>query len=282
MRITPAFSLLLPLTLLASAGCGIQPGMFADNRQDVIISPIAFTGGLELNLASAGFQAQATVADVALLSFEISSPVLSGPRVQTFDKKNLPADGRVKFQELPPGNYTISSVAKDAAGKTIGAKSASATVEAGKTAVVKLSIKLAQTEITNPNGNLYIDFEMIDGDVIVKPIEEPSPAPSPTPTPSASPSPNPNAGSLGLYNLADQKLSSGLFESKGTVYNSADVSLTGEIKAEFKAYKGIFVRELKVVETKTFPLVIGAKATYNFTLTSTEKADAVSVSVSVK
>jgi hypothetical protein len=283
MRITPALSLLLPLTLLAAAGCGVQnlPGSaLADNRQDVVISPIALTGGIELNLASSGFQTQATAADVALLEFEITSPVLSGPRVQTFGKTTLPADKRVKFTELPPGAYSVKSVAKDASGTTIGSKTATVNVEAGKTAVVQLSIKLVATEITNPNGNLYIDFDLIDGDVVVKPIAEPSIAPSPTP--SASPSANPLAGSLGLYNLTEKKLDTGRFESKGTVYNSATASLTGEIKAEFKEERGIFTKRLEVVETKVFPLVIGAKATYDFTLTSTVKADAVTVTVSVK
>ena len=281
MRITPALSLLLPLTLLAAAGCGITPGsMLADNRQDVIISPVAMTGGIELNLGSSGFQTQATVADVALLEFEISSPVLSGPRVQTFGKTTLPADKRVKFTELPPGNYSVKSVAKDAAGNTIGSKTATVTVEAGKTAVVQLSIKLVATEITNPNGNLYIDFELVDGDVVVKPIAEPSATPTPTPTASATP--NPLAGSLGLYNLTEKKLDTKKYEVKGTVYNSANSSLTGEIKAEFKEEKGLFVKRWEVVETKVFPLVIGAKATYDFNLTSTVNADDVTVSVSVK
>jgi hypothetical protein len=280
MRFIPVLSFLLPLTLLAAAGCGVPSLTAADNRQDAIISPVALTGGLELNLASSGFQTQATVADVALLEFEISSSVLSGPRVQTFGKNNVPSDKRVKFTELPPGSYSVKSMAKDAAGETIGSKTATVTVEAGKTAVVQLSLKLVATEITNPNGNLYIDFEMIDGDVVVKPIEEPSPAPTPTPTASATP--NPHAGSLGLYNLSESKLSNGRYEAKGTVYNSATASLTGEIKAEFKEYKGLFNRRLEVVETKVLPLAIGAKATHDFTMTSTEKADAVSVTISVK
>lgn len=283
MRLTPALSLLLPLTLLAAAGCGVQniPGnALADNRQDVIISPVAVTGGIELNLASSGFQTQATAADVALLEFEITSPVLSGPRVQTFGKTNLPSDKRVKFTELPPGSYSVKSVAKDATGNTIGSKTASVTVEAGKTAVVQLSIKLVATEITNPNGNLYIDFELVDGDVVVKPIAEPSVAPSPTPTASASP--NPNAGSLGLYNVTESKLSNDRYEVKGTLYNSATTPLNGEIKAEFKEEKGLFVKRWEVVETKVFPLVIGSKATYDFTLTSSVDADDVTVSVSVK
>ncbi len=283
MRITPALSLLLPLTLIAAAGCGVQnlPGnALADNRQDAIISPVALTGGLELNLASAAFQTQATSADVALLEFEVSSSVLSGPRVLTFDKNSLPADRRVKFKDLPPGDYSVKSLAKDAAGKTIGSKTATVSVAAGKTAVVQLSLKLVATEITNPNGHLYIDFEIVDGDIIVSPISEPSPFPSPSPTASASP--DPLAGSLGLYNVTDKKLDNGFYQAKGTVYNSASSSLTGEIKAEFKEYKGIFVRRLEVVETKTLPLVIGSKKTCDFTLTSTEKADAVSVTVSVK
>jgi|GEM_PF-6220673 len=281
MRITPALSLLLPLTLLAAAGCGITPGaMVADKRQDVIISPVAMTGGIEFNLASSGFSTQATVADVALLEFEITSPVLSGPRVQTFGKNNVPADKRVKFTDLPPGDYSVKSVAKDASGNTIGSKTASVTVEAGKTAVVHLSIKLVDTEITNPNGNLYIDFELLDGNVVVKPIAEPSA--SPTPTPTASATPNPNAGSLGLYNLTEKKLDNKKYEVKGTLYNSANASLTGEIKAEFKEEKGLFVKRWEVVETKVFPLVIGAKATYDFTLTSSVNADDVSVTVSVK
>jgi len=281
MRITQALSVLLPLTILAAAGCGITPGTtIADNRQDVIISPVAMTGGIEFNLAASGFATQATVADVALLEFEITSPVLSGPRVQTFGKTTLPADKRVKFTELPPGDYSVKSVAKDAFGNSIGSKTASVTVEAGKTSVVHLSIKLVDTEITNPNGNLYIDFELLDGNVVVKPIAEPSA--SPTPTPTASATPNPNAGSLGLYNLTETKLSTKKYEVKGTVYNSANSSLTGEIKAEFKEEKGLFVKRWEVVETKVFPLVIGAKATYDFTLTSSVNADDVDVTVSVK
>ncbi len=287
MRITPALSLLLPLTLLAAAGCGIQPlaGNTLADRQDVVISPMALTGGIELDLAASGFQTQAVAADVALLTFEISSSVLSGPRTQTFDKTTMPADRRVKFKDLPPGAYTVSSVAKDAAGKDIGTNTASVTVVAGKTAVVKLSIKLADTETTNPNGNLYIDFELVDGNTVVKPIEEPSAAPStaPTTSPSASPSANPNANALALYNLNPSKASNGHYQVKGTVYNSAATALTGEVKAEFKEKKGILTwSRMEVVETKTFPFVVSAKGTQDFSLVSSVDADEVSVTVSVK
>lgn len=281
MRITPALSLLLPLTILAAAGCGMTPGtLIADNRQDVIISPVALTGGIELNLRNSGFAPQATVADVAILEFEVSSSVLSGPRVQTFDKNTVPSDKRVKFTELPPGDYTVKSVAKDASGDTIGAKTATVTVEAGKTAVVQLSMKLAPTQVTNPNGNLYIDFEMEDGEVIYLPIAEPSPLPTPTPTASATP--NPHAASLGLYNLSSQKLSTKKYQVKGTVYNSATVALNGEIKAEFKAAKGLFGKKVEVVETTIVPVALNGKSTYDFTITSTKDADDVTLSISVK
>ncbi len=83
MRTTKALSLLLPLTLFVAAGCGTQSltgTTLTDNRQDVIISPVAVTGGIELNLASSGFQTQATAADVALLEFGITSNKLS-PRI---------------------------------------------------------------------------------------------------------------------------------------------------------------------------------------------------------
>lgn len=283
MRIIPALSLILPLSIVAAAGCGVQniPGnALADNRQDVIISPVAMTGGIELNLAASGFQVQATAADVSILEFEINSPVLSGPRVQTFGKANLPADKRVKFTDLPPGAYTVKSVAKDAAGDTIGTKTESVTVVAGQTSVVKLALKLIDTELANPNGNLYIDFELIDGDVVYKPIAEPSPVPSVSP--SASPSANPLAGSLGLYNLTETALSGGRYQVKGTIYNSANVALTGEIKAEFKAEKGLIFKKWEIVETKLVPVVINAKSTHDFTIPSTEKAEDVTVTITVK
>lgn len=294
MRISSALSLLLPLTLVAAAGCGVPALTTADNRQDAIISPLAMTGGVEISLASSGFSTLATAADVATLEFQIASSVLSAPKTQSFSRTSMPADKRVKFTDLPPGSYTVTSVAKDAGGQNIGSKSATVTVVAGKTAVVQLALKLVDTQVANPNGNLYIDFDLLDGDVSVKPIEEPSPTPSPSPSPSVSPSPspspsasatpNPNAGSLGLYNLVQRDLPKGHREISGTVHNNANVALNAELKVEFKEYKGvIFVnRRLEVVETKTVPFSIGGNKFHYFTVASSVDADDVTVSVSVK
>ncbi|HEY9898386.1 MAG TPA: hypothetical protein V6D00_04325 [Pantanalinema sp.] len=280
LRVLP----LLTLTaVFAAAGCGLTPSQVASTKQDAVISPYALTGDITFNLSeNGGYSTQATAADVATFAFEISSSVLSAPRTQVFTKASLPADKRVSFKELAPGAYTVKSTAKDATGKVIGTVTGSTTVVAGKSSVLKLSLKLADTELDNPNGNLYFDLEILDGDLKVKPIEEPAtPSATPTPTPSATPSPAPSVNAIAMYNLATRVTGSGAFEVKGSLYNVDTVVRVAEVKVEFKKKK-LFSSEYRVTETKVVPVVVNAKTMQDFTIVSDDEAASASVSFTAK
>lgn len=278
LRVLPLFAL---SAMVAVAGCGLTPSQVASTKQDAVISPYALTGDITLNLSS-GYSTQATAADVATYEFEITSSVLSAPRSQVFTKANLPSDKRVSFKELAPGAYTVKTTAKDATGKVIGTVTGNTSVVAGKSTVLKLSLKLADTELDNPNGNLYFDLEIIDGDLKVKPIEEPAtPSATPSPSPSATPSPVPPVNTIAMYNLATRGTSSGAFEVKGSLFNIDTVVRVAEVKVEFKKKK-LFSSEYKVTETKLVPVVVNAKTMQDFTIVSDDDASSASVTFTAK
>jgi hypothetical protein len=218
-----------------------------------VVSPVAVsqTGQLSLNLnapALAAYKLMAKVSDVKTIKVTLSGTNQATKEVTTSALNN--GKGSILFETLKPGNTTVTVEAYDKDVKKIGTKEVSTTVVAGQTAVVAVGLKLDATNITNSNGNLAIELNIVDGDEVVMPIATPTATSAPL-TPVATPTPGSDGSVVVEGNIAKTWLSSGKVSYSFVVKNNSSSTKTITAKVEFQR-KGIIGK--RVVETRLVEL----------------------------
>ena len=143
------YAALLAASVLLAAGCGttartpvmpVQLANMAIDRQ----TDRSELGQLQVDLKTTeqSRKVLATVADVTRYRITVSGNGLTTPIVKTCAAPTG-SNGKVSalFDELLPGDYTITVEALDADGNVIGSDTQVATVKKGKCTVVNLHIK---------------------------------------------------------------------------------------------------------------------------------------------
>lgn len=282
----------LTLASLLATGCGTSPNSGVPfkstvNRTATQQAPAAAntavgvsTGNLVLQMSSLreaakGYSTLATKADVAALEVKLTGAGLSAPLVRRMTAEELTTSNTVAFENVPTGAFQVTLTAFDKGNKGIGTKSTNVQVAADQETTVALQLKLDPTVKT---GNLSFSFDLVDGDEV-----EASPAPTPTPTPDTDeeetvPS-EPNGEGLAIEVTDKQVVRKLLILKKLSVTvkvtnESTTETLSGAVKVEYYNLKGLFKKELKLVETLTQDVKnLAPGKSVELTLVSTKSAD---------
>lgn len=274
-----ALGTVLVAAMLILAGCGqaaspvAAPAKRTTTAAQALELPVAAEAGrVEIRVQGlAARKLMATTADVASLKVTLSGGPLAAPTTKTVTAAQLSGGkGTVAFDAIPNGTVDVAIEALDGGGAKVGEKATTAAVTGGQTAVVAVALKLIDTHVTDTNGNLALDLEVQDGDVVVDPIASPSPRPSsPVLSPAPSPTPTPTAAFAVSGELERTWYADGTIKVKGKVENTGGATSDAEVTVTW-SNKGLF--GTKTVETQTLTLEdVAPGRTASFTATSSKK-----------
>lgn len=268
---------------VALVGCGQtiappepQPSAvpsLAPSAAAVGLEPMADAGRLEIRLGGASaYRVQATVDQVKTLRVTLSGSALSSSLVKEVTTSQLSGGkGTVAFEGVPKGNVNVKIEAIDGGSAVIGRKETTAEIVGGQTAVVAVALKLDATHVASDKGNMQVELELQNGDVVVDPIASPSPRPT---SPILSPTPAPTPTPLPDLTLSEGPTPTwwkdGTMSVAGVVKNNFSVPKTVTLAISFEA-KNVFGYK-RTIEVQTLELgELAAGATKAFDVRSTKR-----------